>query len=131
MVVGPTKTNPARLSVRASATDSPDVARTASALAGRTCRSGAKDQNSSSSPPDSRRDTTARAFVIGDRVRGGLYSEYPSLAPVDWLNGEDLRHTFDFRGVYSTMLEQWLGLDPHPIVGGAYEQLPIFTPAAA
>jgi uncharacterized protein (DUF1501 family) len=71
------------------------------------------------------------AFVIGDRVRGGLYSEYPSLAPADWLNGEDLRHTFDFRGVYSTMLEQWLGLDPRPIVGGAYEQLPVFTPAAA
>jgi uncharacterized protein (DUF1501 family) len=71
------------------------------------------------------------AFVIGDRVRGGLYSEYPSLAPADWLNGEDLRHTFDFRGVYSTMLEQWLGLEPRPIVGGAYEQLPVFTPAAA
>lgn len=70
------------------------------------------------------------AFVIGDTVRGGLYSDYPSLAPGDWLNGEDLRHTFDFRGVYSTLLEQWLGLDPKPIVGGAYEQLPVFTPAA-
>jgi uncharacterized protein (DUF1501 family) len=70
------------------------------------------------------------AFVIGDTVRGGLYSEYPSLKPANWLNGEDLRHTFDFRGVYSTMLEQWLGLDAKPIVGGAYEQLPIFTPAA-
>lgn len=70
------------------------------------------------------------AFVIGDNVRGGLYSEYPSLKPGDWLNGEDLRHTFDFRGVYSTLLERWLGLDAKPIVGGAYEQLPIFTPAA-
>lgn len=70
------------------------------------------------------------AFVMGDMVHGGLYSEYPSLRPSDWLNGEDLRHTFDFRGVYSTMLEQWLGLDAKPIVGGAYEQLPIFTPAA-
>jgi uncharacterized protein (DUF1501 family) len=70
------------------------------------------------------------AFVIGDMVRGGLYSEYPSLKPANWLNGEDLRHTYDFRGIYSTMLEQWLGLDAKPIVGGAYEQLPIFTPAA-
>jgi uncharacterized protein (DUF1501 family) len=69
------------------------------------------------------------AFVIGDTVRGGLYAEYPSLAPADWLNGEDLAHTYDFRGVYSTLLDQWLGLDPQPIVGGAYEQLPIFTPA--
>ena len=52
------------------------------------------------------------AFIIGDQVKGGLYSEYPSLEPGDWLNGEDLRHTFDFRGVYGTLLEQWLGLDP-------------------
>jgi uncharacterized protein (DUF1501 family) len=66
------------------------------------------------------------AFVIGERVKGGLYAEYPSLAPGDWLNGEDLRHTVDFRSVYSTMLEQWLRLDPRPVVGGSYEQLPLF-----
>ena len=66
------------------------------------------------------------AFVIGEHVRGGLYSEYPSLAPADWLNGEDLRHTCDFRSVYGTLLERWLGLDPIPIVGGLYEHLPLF-----
>jgi uncharacterized protein (DUF1501 family) len=66
------------------------------------------------------------AFVLGEHVKGGLYSEYPSLAPDDWLNGEDLRHTVDFRTVYSTMLEQWMGLEARPIVGGAYEQLPLF-----
>jgi uncharacterized protein (DUF1501 family) len=66
------------------------------------------------------------AFVIGQHVQGGLFSEYPSLVPGDWLNGEDLRHTVDFRSVYSTVLEQWLGLEARPIVGGSYEQLPIF-----
>ena len=66
------------------------------------------------------------AFVLGEHVKGGLYAEYPSLAPDDWLNGEDLRHTVDFRTVYSTMLEQWMGLEARPIVGGAYEQLPLF-----
>lgn len=70
------------------------------------------------------------AFVIGERVRGGLYSEYPPLAPANWLNGEDLRHTFDFRGVYATLLEQWLRLDSGRIVGGVYEQLPLFTATA-
>jgi uncharacterized protein (DUF1501 family) len=70
------------------------------------------------------------AFVIGESVKGGLYSEYPSLAPSDWLNGEDLKHTYDFRGIYATLLEQWMGLQSVPIVGGAYEQLPIFSPAA-
>ena len=68
------------------------------------------------------------AFIIGDRVQGGLYSEYPSLEPSEWLNGEDLKHTFDFRGVYATLLEQWLGLDAAPIVGGTYEQLQPFKP---
>ena len=67
------------------------------------------------------------AFVIGDRVKGGLYAEYPPLDPSQWLNGEDLRHTFDFRGIYATMLEQWLGVDAKPIVGGSYEQLEVFA----
>jgi uncharacterized protein (DUF1501 family) len=69
------------------------------------------------------------AFIIGDKVQGGLYSEYPSLEPSQWLNGEDLRHTFDFRGVYATLLEQWLGIDAPAIVGGTYEQLQPFKPA--
>jgi len=69
------------------------------------------------------------AFMIGDNIKGGLYSEYPSVKPSDWLNGEDLRHTFDFRGVYGTILEQWLGLDPTAIVGGTYEQLQPFKTA--
>ena len=67
------------------------------------------------------------AFIIGERVNGGLYSEYPPLAPDQWLNGEDLQHTYDFRGFYSTVLDQWLGLDPAPIVGGTYEQVHPFN----
>ena len=66
------------------------------------------------------------AFFIGDRVTGGLYSEYPPLDPKQWVNGEDLRHTIDFRGVYATALEQWLGLDATPIVGGSFEQIQPF-----
>ena len=62
-------------------------------------------------------------FIIGDRVEGGLYAEYPPLAPNQWLNGEDMQHTFDFRGTYGTLLEQWLGLEAAPIVNGAFEQL--------
>ena len=63
------------------------------------------------------------AFIIGDNIDGGLYAEYPSLAQADWERGEDLAHTFDFRGVYGTLLEQHLGIDPEPIVGGNFEQL--------
>jgi uncharacterized protein (DUF1501 family) len=63
------------------------------------------------------------AFIVGKPVKGGLYAEYPSLDPSQWLNGEDLRPTIDFRGVYGTVLEQWLGLDATPIVGGTFEQI--------
>jgi len=63
------------------------------------------------------------AFLIGKPVQGGLYAEYPSLEPLQWLNGEDLRPTIDFRGVYATVLEQWLGLDSTDIVGGTFEQI--------
>ena len=67
------------------------------------------------------------AFIIGDRVNGGLYSEYPSIDPSDWLYGEDLKHTIDFRGIYGTVLEQWLGVEAAPVVGGSFEQITPFS----
>ena len=61
------------------------------------------------------------AFAIGDPVRGGMYSEYPSLAESDLVEG-DLAFNTDFRGVYGTLVEKWLGLDAQPVVGGNFEQ---------
>jgi len=65
------------------------------------------------------------ALVVGDQVKGGLYSEYPSLAPEKQADG-DLQFQYDFRGLYSTLLEQWMGLDAKPIVNGSFEQLDLF-----
>ena len=62
------------------------------------------------------------AFVIGDAVKGGLYGEYPSLDENKLLEG-DLHFNNDFRGLYSTLLEKWLGLDAQPIVNGSFEQM--------
>ncbi len=62
------------------------------------------------------------AFAIGDPVEGGTYSEYPSLKEETLLEG-DLHFNIDFRGVYGSMAEKWLGLDPVSIVGGNFEQL--------
>ena len=62
------------------------------------------------------------AFVVGDAVKGGLYGEYPSLKPNDLLEG-DLHYNNDFRGLYTTLLERWMGLDAKPIVGGSFEQM--------
>ena len=62
------------------------------------------------------------AFMIGDAVKGGLYGEYPSLEP-DKLDHGDLQWNTDFRSTYATLLEQWMGLDANPILGGTFEQL--------
>ncbi len=65
------------------------------------------------------------AFLIGDMIQGGLYGEYPALAPEKLLEG-DLHFNNDFRGLYSTILEQWMGLDARPVVGGTFEQMKLF-----
>jgi uncharacterized protein (DUF1501 family) len=62
------------------------------------------------------------SFVVGDAVKGGLYGEYPSLEQDKLLEG-DLHWNNDFRGLYSTLMEQWMGLDAKPIVGGSFEQM--------
>jgi uncharacterized protein (DUF1501 family) len=69
------------------------------------------------------------SFLIGDRVKGGMYAEYPSLAPEKHLDG-DLQFNYDYRGLYSSILEQWLGLNPVPIVDGTYEQINFFEEPA-
>jgi uncharacterized protein (DUF1501 family) len=62
------------------------------------------------------------AFVVGDHVQGGLHGEYPSLEANKLLEG-DLQFNNDFRGLYSTLLEDWMGLDAKPLVGGSFEKL--------
>ncbi len=67
------------------------------------------------------------AYIFGNNVIGGLYSEYPSLDPAEWEHGEDLKHTIDFRGIYATLLEQILEVEARPIVKGEYEQISPFV----
>ena len=60
------------------------------------------------------------SFLIGPSVKGGMYSEYPDTKPGALQQG-DMVPNLDFRGVYSGVLEDWLGLDPVPIVNGQFE----------
>ena len=60
------------------------------------------------------------AFLIGDGVKGGHYNEYPSLDPDKLIEG-DLAFNFDFRGLYTEILEDWLEVDAKPVVKGTYE----------
>ena len=61
-------------------------------------------------------------FVMGDAIKGGEYGEYPSSRPENLEQGDLVPNT-DFRGVYSTILEDWMGLDSNPIVGGQFEKV--------
>ena len=61
------------------------------------------------------------AFVIGEPVKGGQHGEYPSRRAEDLQQG-DLVPNLDFRGLYSTVLEDWLGLDATSIVKGSFEK---------
>ena len=59
------------------------------------------------------------SFVIGPRVNGGMYSRYPETR-AEALEQGDLVPNQDFRGVYTTLLEDWLEVEAAPIVNGAF-----------
>ena len=61
------------------------------------------------------------AFALGTPVRGGFYGEFPSRKAEDLQQG-DLVPNLDFRGFYTTVLEDWMGLDAKPIVKGEFEK---------
>lgn len=63
-------------------------------------------------------------FLFGGGVRAGIHGEQPSLTK---LQDGDLRHDIDFRQVYASVLESWLGTDATTILGGKYEPLSLFS----
>jgi len=65
--------------------------------------------------------TAAPMLIIGSRVKGGLYGDHPSLTDLD-ANG-NLKYGIDFRSVYGTVLEGWLGADQQATLGARYERL--------
>ena len=62
------------------------------------------------------------AFILGDPIKGGMYGEYPSLRTDDLLLG-NLAYTVDFRSVYASVLEEWMQIDSHAVIGGSFETL--------
>ena len=67
------------------------------------------------------------AFVVGEHVKGGIYGQYPSLEPSQLEEGGNLKFNLDFRSVYSTILEEWFGLEANPIVNGNFERTKFFA----
>jgi uncharacterized protein (DUF1501 family) len=67
--------------------------------------------------------TAGPVFLAGQAVKAGLVGQPPSLT--DLADG-DLKMGIDFRRVYATVLEDWLGLSAQQALGAAYERLPLF-----
>jgi len=64
--------------------------------------------------------TAAPIFVIGNPVRGGFYGEQPSLASTELDPAGNVEFKVDFREVYATVLEKWLGAESKVVLGAQY-----------
>src|SRR5213080_2141105 len=69
--------------------------------------------------------TATPMFVVGKGVKGGFYGKPPSLTDLDDGN---LKMTTDFRRVYATAIQEWLGCDDtQTILKGRFEPLRVFA----
>jgi uncharacterized protein (DUF1501 family) len=62
-------------------------------------------------------------FLAGPGLRGGVAGSLPSLTD---LAGGEPKMTTDFRGVYASVLEDWLGLAAKEVLGGPFERVSLF-----
>jgi uncharacterized protein (DUF1501 family) len=69
--------------------------------------------------------TAGPVFLAGPAVKGGLVGVTPSLFDLDPEFG-DLRRSLDFRQIYATVLENWLGMEAKKTLGHTFERLPLF-----
>jgi uncharacterized protein (DUF1501 family) len=66
-------------------------------------------------------------FVAGPGVKGGLVGKHPSLKDLD--NG-DLKHHTDFRKLYATLLDGWLGCGSKAVLGEKFDRIPLLKAKA-
>lgn len=59
-------------------------------------------------------------FLGGSLRQKGLLNELPNLTDLDQ---GDLKFQIDFRRVYATLLEQWLGAKSSPLLGGEFQPM--------
>jgi uncharacterized protein (DUF1501 family) len=59
-------------------------------------------------------------FVAGPGMKGGAVGDHPSLSDLD---SGDLKYHTDFRRVYATLLDDWLGVDSRLVLGAKFDHL--------
>jgi len=75
--------------------------------------------------------TSSCTLVIGDNVKGGFFGQFPRLDDLD--SRGDPRVFVDYRSVYASVLNGWMGADTNAVLGGSYPDLGLFArlPGAA
>jgi uncharacterized protein (DUF1501 family) len=69
--------------------------------------------------------TAAPVFLLGGAVQPGVHGPYPNLQDLD--AGGDPKHAIDFRQVYATILDRWLGCPSAAVLGEAFAEVPMLT----
>ena len=64
----------------------------------------------------------APMFLFGEKIKAGVQGNTPDLGNL--LDG-DIRHQIDFRQVYATVLENWLGTKSEQVLGRKFEKLAV------
>ncbi len=64
----------------------------------------------------------APMLLVGGKVQGSVVGKHPSLTELEMGN---LKHHTDFRQVYASVLDQWLGVSSKEVLGAKYEPLKI------
>lgn len=62
----------------------------------------------------------SQMFVISPKCQAGIIGVHPSLTDLD---DGDLKFHTDFRSVYATLLDRWLGIASEPVLGGAFQPI--------
>jgi len=62
--------------------------------------------------------TAAPMFIVGKPVHKGIFGEPPSLSNLDQTG--NLKYTIDFRSVYATILDRWMGASSKDVLGGVF-----------
>jgi uncharacterized protein (DUF1501 family) len=63
-------------------------------------------------------------FVAGPAVKTGAVGTYPSLGDLD---DGDLKFNMDFRKLYATLLDQWLGVDSRAVLGAKFDHVDLLA----
>ena len=66
----------------------------------------------------------SQIFLAGNKVKPGLVGKHPSLTD---LEDGDPKFLTDYRQVYATMLEDWLGWKSEAILGKRFAKLPVIA----